>query len=50
VKIACAAVHPTDIYGYMDCKDEICKRLEANAVTWQRKRSPGAERLVNRNS
>jgi GrpB-like predicted nucleotidyltransferase (UPF0157 family) len=36
VKIACAAAHPTDIYGYMDCKDDICKRLEAKAVAWRR--------------
>ena len=32
VKIACAEQNPTDIYGYMDCKDSICKRIEREAV------------------
>jgi GrpB-like predicted nucleotidyltransferase (UPF0157 family) len=36
VKVACAAEHPTDINGYMDCKDAICKRIEAAAVAWRR--------------
>ena len=32
VKIRCAAANPTDIEGYMDCKDAICKQIEAKAV------------------
>ena len=36
VKLACAAQHPTDISGYMDCKDAICKGIESAAVTWHR--------------
>jgi GrpB-like predicted nucleotidyltransferase (UPF0157 family) len=36
VKLACATQHPADIYGYMDCKDPICKAIESAAVTWQR--------------
>jgi GrpB-like predicted nucleotidyltransferase (UPF0157 family) len=36
VKLECAALYPTDIFGYMDCKDAICKRIEADAVTWYR--------------
>lgn len=36
IKLACAAAHPTDIYGYMECKEAICKRIEIDAVTWLR--------------
>jgi len=36
VKLVCAAQHPTDIYGYMDCKDTVCKEIEAAAVAWYR--------------
>ena len=32
VKLECAAQYPTDIFGYMDCKDAICKRIEADAI------------------
>ena len=38
VKIACAAEHPSDINGYMDCKDALCKRIESAAVAWFRAR------------
>lgn len=36
VKLVCAARYPTDIYGYMDCKDAICKQIERDAVEWYR--------------
>jgi GrpB-like predicted nucleotidyltransferase (UPF0157 family) len=36
VKLDCAAKHPTDIYGYMDCKDATCKQIESDAVAWYR--------------
>ena len=36
VKLDCAALNPTDIFGYMDCKDAICKRIESDAVAWYR--------------
>jgi GrpB-like predicted nucleotidyltransferase (UPF0157 family) len=36
VKLVCAAQHPTDIYGYMDCKDMVCKQIESAAVAWFR--------------
>ena len=36
VKVDCAAQHPTDITGYMDCKDATCKQIESAAVAWHR--------------
>ena len=36
LKLACAAQHPTDIFGYMDCKDAFCKRIEKDALIWAR--------------
>ncbi len=38
VKLACAAQHPTDIFGYMACKDALCKQIEADALIWTRSR------------
>jgi GrpB-like predicted nucleotidyltransferase (UPF0157 family) len=36
VKLTCAANHPADISGYMDCKDAMCKQIESDAVAWYR--------------
>lgn len=36
VKLDCAMRNPTDISGYIDCKDATCKQLESAAVAWCR--------------